>query len=164
MPYSRTTWADFPSTSTPINATRLNNIETFLAGMSTIQDAWTDYTPTLTNCTSPITAARYSQTGKSIVFYVVLTLTGAQVSGLVGITLPVAARSTMTGNFESVIFDSSPTGYYPAIAFTGTTSRIDLYAMNAAGTYVTQTNTSSSVPITFASGDVIYLSGSYESA
>lgn len=28
MPYSRTTWVDYPSTSTPINAARLNNIET----------------------------------------------------------------------------------------------------------------------------------------
>lgn len=27
MPYSRTTWVDYPSTTTPINATRLNNIE-----------------------------------------------------------------------------------------------------------------------------------------
>jgi len=164
MPYTRTTWQDFPSTATPITADALNNIEAFLASISTAADAWTSYTPTLTNCTSPITAAKYSQVGKSVSFYVVLTLTGAQVSGLVGVSLPVTAAGVMRGGLESVISDSSPAALYPALAFMTTTSRVDIYAQNAAGTYLSNTATSSSVPITFASGDVIYLAGQYEAA
>ena len=97
-------------------------------------------------------------------FYVVLTLTGAQVSGLVGVSLPVTAAGVMRGGLESVIADSSPAALYPALAFMTTTTRVDIYAQNAAGTYLSNTATSSSVPITFASGDVIYLAGQYEAA
>lgn len=164
MPYTRTTWADFPSTATPVNAANLNNIEAFLASISTAGDAWTSYTPTLTNSTSPITAAKYTQVGKTVAFYVVLTLTGAQVSGLVGVSLPVTAARVMAGEFSAVVSDASPAAFYPCLAFQATTSRVDIYAQNAAGTYLTNTATSSSVPITFASGDVIYLAGAYEAA
>lgn len=164
MPYTRTTWQDYPSTATPITASALNNIEAFLAGMSTIQDAWASWTPTLTNCTSPITAARYSQVGKTVEFYVVLTLTGAQVSGLVGVSLPVAASRIGSGEVQAVVSDASPATLLPCFAFMGTTSRVDIYAHNASGTYATATATSSSIPITFASGDVIYLAGTYEAA
>lgn len=163
MPYTRTTWQDFPNTTTPITAARLNNSEAFLASISTIADAWTSYTPTLTNCTSPITVAKYSQVGKTVQFYVVLTLTGAQVSGLIGVSLPVACSVAMSGGFEALIYRPSALAIYPAIAYTGTTSRLDLYAQNAAGTYVVHTATSSTVPITFASADIIYVAGQYES-
>jgi len=164
MPYSRTTWQDYPNTSTPITAASLNNIETFLASISTAGDAWTAYTPTLTNCTSPITAARYSQVGKTVSLYVVLTLTGAQVSGLVGISLPVTAARVGAGELQAVVQDASPATLLPCFAWMGTTSRADVYAHNASGTYATATATSSSIPITFASGDVIYLAGTYEAA
>lgn len=164
MAYSRTTWADFPSTSTPITAARLNNIEAFLASISTAADAWTSYTPTLTNSTAPITTAKYTQTGKTVSFYVVLTLTGAQVSGLVGVSLPVTAAAVMSGEYSAVVSDASPAGLYPCLAFQTTTTRLDIYAQNAAGTYLTNTATSSTVPITFASSDVIYLAGTYEAA
>lgn len=164
MPYTRTTWQDFPNTTTPITAARLNNAEAFLASISTIADAWTSYTPTLTNCTSPITTAKFSQVGKSVQFYVVLTLTGAQVSGLVGVSLPVTALAVMSGGYEAVISDASPATLYPALAFATTTSRVDIYAQNAAGTYASGTATSSSIPITWASGDIIYLAGQYEAA
>lgn len=164
MAYSRTTWQDYPNTTTPITATALNNIEAFLAGMSTIQDAWASYTPTLTNSTAPITTAKYTQTGKTVAFYVVLTLTGAQVSGLVGVSLPVTAKAVMSGEYNAVVSDASPAALYPMLAFQTTTARVDLYAMNAAGTYAVNTATSSTVPITFATGDVIYLSGTYEAA
>lgn len=164
MPYVRTTWQDYPATATPITAASLNNIEAFLASISTAADAWTSYTPTLTNSTSPITAAKYAQVGKTVEFYVVLTLTGAQVSGLVGVSLPVTAARVQAGIFSAVISDASPAALYPALAFSTTTSRVDIYAQNAAGTYLTNTATSSTVPITFASGDVIYLAGQYEAA
>lgn len=162
MPYTRNTWVD--NAAPAITAARLNNIESFLNGMSTIQDAWTSYTPALTNSTSPITAAKYTQTGKTVSFYVVLTLTGAQVSGLVGVALPVTAKAVMAGEFSAVVSDSSPAALYPCLAFQTTTGRVDVYAMNAAGTYTVNTATSSTVPITFASGDVIYVAGQYEAA
>jgi hypothetical protein len=164
MPYARTTWQDYPATATPITAASLNNIEAFLASISTAADAWTSYTPTLTNCTSPITAAKYSQIGKTVGFYVVLTLTGAQVSGLVGISLPVTAAGVMRGGLEAVISDASPAALYPALAFMTTTTRVDVYAQNAGGTYLSGTATSSTIPVTFASGDVIYVAGQYEAA
>lgn len=126
--------------------------------------AWTSYTPALTNCTSPITSAKYVQVGKRVTFYVTLTLTAAQVAGLVGIALPVTASAVMSGTFRAVVSDASPAAFYTMLAFQTTTGRVDLYAENAAGTYTTNTATSSTVPITFATGDVIYLSGDYEAA
>lgn len=164
MPYTRTTWLDFPDTGTPITADALNNIEGFLSSISTAADAWTAYTPTLTNSTAPITAAAYAQVGKVVEFYVVLTLTGAQVSGRVGVSLPATAARVQAGMFSAVISDASPAAFYPALAFQATTTRVDLYAQNAAGTYLTSTATSSSVPITFAASDVIYVAGQYEAA
>ncbi len=164
MPYTRTTWQDYPNTTTAITAARLNNIESFLNSFGSITDSWTSYTPTLTNCTSPITAAKYSQIGKTVGFYVVLTLTGAQVSGLVGISLPVTAVGVMRGGLEAVISDASPAVLYPALAFMTTTTRVDVYAQNAGGTYLSGTATSSTIPVTFASGDVIYVAGQYEAA
>ena len=164
MPYTRTTWSDYPATTTPITATALNNIESFLDGHKNLNDAWTSWTPTLTNTTAPITAAKYLQSGETIKFYVVLTLTGAQVSGLVGISLPSPALRTFSGHVTATVFDTSPGVYYVGIPVWSSVSQIDVYASNAAGTYTSTTATSSTIPMTWASGDVIYVAGTYETA
>ena len=170
MPYTRpyaSGFVDYPLTTTPINSTALNTID---VGVKTVSDtvdgftgAWTAYTPTLTNTTAPIAVARYEQIGKAVHFYVVLTLTGAQVTGLVGIALPpVAMLSTSSGNFDVKLIDAGVV--YAGVGVAGTTSRLDCYALNAAGTYAVVTATSSTVPFTWATTDQIIVSGTYESA
>jgi hypothetical protein len=170
MPYTRpyaSGFVDYPLTTTPINSTALNTID---VGVKTANDtvdaftgAWTAYTPTLTNTTAPITVARYVKIGKTVHFYVVLTLTGAQVTGLVGIALPpFAMLSTSAGNFDVKLIDAGVV--YAGIGVAGTTARVDCYALNAAGTYAVVTATSSTVPVTWATTDQIIVSGTYESA
>jgi hypothetical protein len=169
MPYTRPYsggFQDFPNTGTPINALALNTIDLGVKTVSDTVDAlgsWTAYVPALTNTTSPITVARYSKTGKTVHFYVQLTLTGAQVSGLVGIALPpFAMLSTSSGTFEVKLIDAGVV--YAGVGVAGTTARVDCYALNAAGTYAVVTATSSTVPVTWATTDQIIVSGTYESA
>jgi hypothetical protein len=160
-------FVDYPLTTTPINSTALNTID---VGVKTVSDtvdgftgAWTAYTPALTNTTSPITVARYVKIGKTIHFYVQLTLTGAQVSGLVGIALPpFAMLSTSSGQFDVNLFDG--TVGYKGAALAGTTGRVDCYTINTSSVYAAINATSAALPFSWAATDQIILSGTYESA
>jgi hypothetical protein len=169
MPYTRpyaSGFVDYPLTTTPINSTALNTID---VGVKTVSDtvdgftgAWTAYTPTLTNTTAPITVARYVKIGKIVHFYVALTLTGAQVTGLVGISLPpFAMLNVNSGNFDVKIFDAGLP--YPGMAVAGTTSRVDCYALLASGTYAAGAAFTNLIPFTWAATDQIVVSGTYES-
>jgi hypothetical protein len=139
-------------------------------GIKTVNDtvdaftaAWTAYVPALTNTTSPITVARYVKIGKTIHFYVALTLTGAQVTGLPGIALPpFAMLSVNAGAFDVKLIDSGTV--YAGVGVAGTTSRVDCYALNAAGTYAVNTAITSLIPFTWGAADQIILNGTYESA
>ena len=170
MTYTRPYAAGFinyPDITTPVTATALNTMD---VGIKTVNDtvdaftaAWTAYVPALTNTTSPITVARYAKIGKIVHFYVVLTLTGAQVTGLPGIALPpFAMLSTSSGNFDVKLIDSGTV--YAGVGVAGTTARLDCYALNAAGTYAVVTSTTSLIPFTWGAADQIIVSGTYESA
>jgi len=133
------------------------------AWITTAPGAWVSYTPTLTNCTSPITAAKFARNGRTISFYVILTLTGAQVSGLIGVSLPVTAAVVAGGSYTT-FFEDTGTAFYAGVAHQSTTTRVDLYATNAAGTYTAFAAPSATVPFTWAATDVIRVSGVYEAA
>ena len=160
-------FVDYPLTTTPINSTALNTID---VGVKTVSDtvdgftgAWTAYTPTLTNTTSPITNARYVKIGNTVHFYVALTLTGAQVTGLVGISLPPFAMLNLnSGNFNVQVFDAGLP--YGCMGFAGTTSRVDCYVLRASGTYAAGDPFTNLIPFTWAATDKIVVSGTYESA
>lgn len=155
------------TTGTTIYNTTTGNVEIY-SGAAWVtaeqMSAWSTYTPTLTNTTAPVTSARFAREGRVVHFAVVLTLTGAQVTGLIGITLPVAAVSVNTGDFTALLIDASPIATFVGVAILGTTSRVDISAENAAGTYTSTTAPSATIPFTWATGDVIRLSGTYEAA
>ena len=133
------------------------------AAIANSQAAWTAYTPTLTNTTAGIAVARYRKIGKTVDFYVVLVLTGAQVTGLPGIALPpFAMLYTTSGNFDVQLLDGSVV--YAGVGVAGTTARVDCYALNTAGTYAVVTAPTSSIPFTWAATDQIIVSGTYEAA
>ena len=125
--------------------------------------AWTSYTPTLTNTTASITAAKYLKIGNVVSFYVILTCTGAQVTGLIGIGLPFAAKTANGGVFNGQ-FDDTGILTVPAIIVMPNTSRCDLYGSNSSGGYTFTTATSATIPFTWANTDAIRLSGIYEAA
>lgn len=130
--------------------------------------AWQTWTPTLTNLSGGTqTYAKYIQIGKTIHFRFKYTLAGAGVGGLVGFTVPVATASGMGTDDGEVINanvhlkDTGTALYKGAIAF-GAATRLDVFALNATGTYLSFASTSSTVPHTWAATDIIIVDGSYE--
>lgn len=129
---------------------------------------WVDWTPTLTNLSGgTITYSKYKQTGKTVEFRFKYTLGGAGVAGLIGFTLPVAVASGYgTDDGETinvrVHFRDTGSGLHFGTAAFGAATRLDVYAINVAGTYPTLASTSSTVPFTWANTDIIVISGTYE--
>ena len=144
--------------------------------MAAIGDARTSYTPTLTNVAvgtggNAETTGKYVKAGRLVVFRVKLVLgtSGASVSGVIGISLPFTAAGPAAGYNETAsfngIFLDVGAALYPTLAIQETNDRINLFPINAAGTFATLgAATSSTVPFTWAAGDQIHLSGVYEAA
>jgi hypothetical protein len=130
--------------------------------------AWTSYTPTFTNFTlgnGTITLAKYAKLGKIVTVKLLVTLgSTSSVSGRIGISLPVTATSDNTDRAVSVCGllagGVSATGF----AAIGSTTRLDLYALLASGTYVSNTNISSTIPGTWTTGNTFSTVFTYEAA
>lgn len=130
-------------------------------------EAWTAYTPTLTNVTqgNGLISGLYYKVGRQVAFRATLTLGGStSVSGAIGIGLPFTAASGGAGSYYGYIADASPVATYPAFVNATSTTVATVYAVNASATYATATATSSTIPITFASGDIVFISGVFEAA
>ena len=153
------------TTGTEIYNTTTNAMEVWngSAWITTAPGAWVAYTPTLTNCTASVAVARSARNGRTVSFYVVLLCSGASVSGLIGVSLPVASVYSQAGTFIAT-FEDNGSLIYPAVAYHSQTTRVDLYASNAGGTYTSMTATSATIPFTWGSLDAIRVSGVYEAA
>jgi len=130
--------------------------------------AWQSYTPTFTNFVlgnGTITLAKYCQIGKTVTVKLFVTLgSTSSVSGRIGISLPV---TSVNDNIDRTIGTAgllaggvSGTGFVAI----GTTTRADLYALLASGTYVTNTNISSLIPGTWAAASTFSCQFTYEAA
>lgn len=132
--------------------------------------AWQSWTPTYTNLSGGTTTyAKYVQVGKNVFFRLKYALASTDVSGLVGFTVPVSASSDYATSGADTIactveFTDTGSGFYMGAAAWGASNRIDLFAVNAGGTYASYSSTSSSVPFTWGATDVIYVAGVYEAA
>lgn len=134
--------------------------------------AWQAYTPTLGGTGwvigSGTRVGYYCQIGKTVHFTIRATFgSGATFgAGRPTLTLPVTAAA-QSGNVDFVtnvayLDDSATVRYIGACDFTTTT--VDLFVQNAAGTYTTVTGVTSAIPMTWAVNDIIYVSGTYEAA
>ena len=135
--------------------------------------AWTAYTPTLTNITKgtgPTEAYHYAQLGKQVIVRGSITLgTGGTLSGSPRFSLPVNAstnQATHAGPIGLAQFtDASAPGtdtFGYAFLFSNTTVQLSIF--NAAGTYLTFSSLSSTVPITWTVSDRIRFQFNYEAA
>lgn len=134
--------------------------------------AWQSYTPTIGGAGWALGNASvtglYCQIGKTVHFAirVVFGSTSTYGAGRPTLSLPVTATSA-AGNFDFITnvayFDNSATVRNQGTADFSTTN-VDLFVWNAAGTYVTANGVTSTVPFTWAASDVIYVSGTYEAA
>ena len=134
--------------------------------------AWQNYTPTiggagwaLGNATN---TGLYCQIGKTVHFAirVVFGSTSTYGAGRPTLSLPVTATSA-AGNFDFLTdvayFDASATVRNHGTADFSTTN-VDLFVWNSAGTYVAANGVTNTVPFTWTTTDVIYVSGTYEAA
>lgn len=171
LPYVRRTWADDPSTSTPLSAANFNAME---LGIQDLSDAlvtgaaWTSYTPTLTNVTlgNGTLAGRYARVGKFIYFTIVLTFgNSTSFTGQPNLTLPVTAVSASQGLAgQSLHLLDSGTALYFGILNKTSTTTIVLEAIGTASTYASVTAVSATIPFTWTTNDTVYIGGSYEAA
>jgi len=121
------------------------------------------YTPAFTGITlgNSTNIFKYSITGKMVHVQAVFTLgsSEASITGLIGFGLPVASINALDCSWFGLIGDSGV--IISAALKLSTSTRIDVYALNAAGTYLAYTATSSTAPMTWAYPDYIIFNMTY---
>lgn len=132
---------------------------------------WVSYTPAWTGATTNPTlgngtkVGRYISAGKLVHFYVEITMgsTTTYGAGLYSLDLPVTEVSR-NWTFTGQVIDASATGaIYPIVAVRTALGSVELRCdPTVAGNNLREVR--SAQPITFATGDTIFLSGTYEAA
>lgn len=133
--------------------------------------AWQSWTPTLTNITkgNGVEVAKYTQTGKTIDFYYSLTFgTTTSIAGASSkLTLPVTASSN-PAQFSTIgntsMFDTSAGASYYGPFILDSTTVGTFVAVKVDVTYAFGVDVSTSVPMTWATGDRLVVTGRYEAA
>jgi len=129
--------------------------------------AWQSWAPTLgggwLNGNGVWSNATYAKLGKIVFFQGTFTLgtTTTKGSGM-NVSLPATARFIMPQNIQ-VTFVQSTTRIQGFVLGDATTTAI-LGTANASTTYLSYAATSSTVPFTWATGDSIFIRGTYEAA
>jgi hypothetical protein len=134
---------------------------------------WQTFGPNFGNLSGgTLNYAKYSQIGKTVRFRFKYTLGGAGVSGPVTITPPVTLNTDYAdGGFQPLLStvlyrdsDVSANRLQGVIVISGSNT-FSLSVWDLTSTiYMGRKTLSSTVPFTWASGDIIYAEGSYEAA
>jgi len=151
------------------NGTILMADSTASTGIKWDTGAYASYTPgSITGFTqgNGTVSGRFRQFGKTVFFNLTLTLgsTSAITGGLV-IQFPVSANTANNGCFfgQSRFADAGTQEYIGTLVQNGT-NFYTAAAINASGTYAANQGISSTIPFTWTTSDVIFLSGTYEAA
>jgi hypothetical protein len=169
MGYTRTTWQDFPETTTPITAASLNNLEGFLSGDASAAQ-WDSYTPTLKAGTTDPTLGTgatvqgfYSRVGR-IVHGGVRIVFGSDMSagsGAYGVTFPVPPRALNIPFGTAWLLDNSAGS---SSTTTGVLLRATVNGEITMRIYYNGASVSHSTPWAWAQSDDIRLLFTYEAA
>jgi hypothetical protein len=132
------------------------------------ETAWTSYTPTFTNLTvgNGTIAAAYKQIGKTVFVRVSFAMgSTSSISGPIVFSLPITSivYSTNFAAATAYIEDAAVAGYSGTLQIQNTTSA-RLFAIGTAGTYGGSSDTSSTVPMTWATNDFFRTQFFYEAA
>lgn len=132
--------------------------------------AWTSWTPTLTNITvgSGTSVGAYQRVGRTIHYRWKFTYgAGSAVGTGPTFTLPVAPAAFYTANFPMHnavhMLDSGTTVFRGTTEFSSG-STVTILAAGAGASVVDRVSITSSVPMTWATGDTIMITGTYEAA
>ena len=135
--------------------------------------AWKSWTPTWTNVTkgtTPTETYAYIRVGKLVIAHGSLTLgTGGAVTGSITVTLPIASSSAaMSTNAGTVTYNDASAGsfFYGGLSIPVSSSTATLFAYDSSTTYLSRTNTSSTIPfgVAFAVSDKITFNAVYQVA
>lgn len=131
--------------------------------------AWQTWTPSYGNINigNGTVIAKYTQIGKTViarynlVFGTTTTLSSSQT-----ISLPVTASSAYTAGVDPLgsLVGVHSTTYAGGVAYFVNTTTLGFYIWNVAGTYLTQSSITSTVPFTWATSDQLLFEIVYEAA
>ena len=142
-----------------------SDINTYLSHTGS---AWNSYTPSLSGVTlgNGTLVGDYWRAGRFTGFKVKLTFgTTTSVSGAMVVGLPVAyADGTDAETFSALMYDASTVTRIRGGVTATTTTTVTVNALLSSGTYVSDTATSSTVPFTWTTSDILIVSGIYEAA
>ena len=127
--------------------------------------AYTSWSPSYTTFSlgNGTAVTKYRQIGRTVHAVVSITLgSTSSVTGLIGISLPVTSDG-LVHPVPVYILDSG-TATFVGVALCATTTRVDVHAVNAAGTYNSTTATSATVPMTWTTSDAIHFDLVYTAA
>ncbi|WP_183092899.1 hypothetical protein [Nocardioides stalactiti] len=150
-----------PPTFTAGNTLTAAELNAYLRdNFKALGDAWTSYTPTTTNITlgNGTLSAAYVSVGKMTFFRIKFTLgSTSAITGAPTFTLPATATATRTINAQLLMYDTSANTFKGGWAFNNTTTTVVLRDDASAVL-------SSTAPFTWATGDEIVITGTYEAA
>jgi hypothetical protein len=131
--------------------------------------AWTAYTPAFTNLTvgNGTLDCQWFRSGRFVSFKVKLTFgSTTSVSGDITCSLPVAYAdgTEIDAGLTAMLFDASANTRYPGQCGAITTTTFSIRPIATGSTYASQTATSSTIPFTWTTSDLIVVAGSYEAA
>jgi hypothetical protein len=152
-------------------ASELNTLDGFtgvLADLNNIVDlgdAWTSFTPAWSGITegSGANVGAYKLIGKTVVGYASFTVAADSTVGATSLALPVTAATNIAGGsfpIGFVVFEDSGTGYFQGLWIAAGEIRVS----KSDATYVSIAAISSTVPMTWTTGDKIRVNFCYESA
>lgn len=123
--------------------------------------AWNSFTPSITGIPTSTLTAAYVRQGKVVHFYIYAVASGAATAAITA-TLPIACNSItrLVMNGRMIVAGTT----YIAAPIGLTTTTVGLYVQNSSTTYATVTNTSATVPGTWASGSSFIITGTYDIA
>jgi hypothetical protein len=130
--------------------------------------AWDSWTPTLSGITigNGTVVAKYIQIGKTVIAAFTFTFGSSSTMGTGIVSLPVTASANYTvtkNDLGSAVMDDAGTNYIGIVRLeTTTTVRPIVGVANA--TYLSGAGLSSSVPMTWATGDILTWTITYEAA
>jgi hypothetical protein len=127
---------------------------------------WFTFVPSWTNVSGGTdTYAKFNIIGKTCTLKCKYTLGGAGVGAGVSMTLPVSAATTdIVMPMGTVIMKDDGASTYHGTVQTVSTNTIGIYAQVSSDTYLTAVDLSSTIPITWATGDYIAFIGTYDIA
>jgi len=147
-------------------------LETKVAIGNTVLGTYTSYTPTFLNVTAGngTTTGAYCRVNNFVHYYGSFTLgTTSAVTGAISIVLPINLNADMSTTFMAHglcwYYDlSATTPYLGVTRYNASVTSVFASTMNVGATYPTGTNANATLPMTWATGDIINFNLYYRAA